>query len=370
VPSSETCTLLPCAREEDVSKNTRFQACLRLVRKLARDRVDPATGAVVVAREEWPSYRVRVASMNTFPTAAGLASSAAGYACLVYALAQLFNAEESYPGELSVIARQGSGSACRSLYGGLVRWEKGSRADGCDSRALQIADEVHWPEMRTLIMVVSDAKKDTSSTAGMVTSARTSELLAFRAQAVVPRRVELLERAYLERDFAAFGELTMRDSNQFHATCLDTYPPIFYMNDTSRALIRLVHAYNDYHGGVRAAYTFDAGPNAVIYTLEAYQQELLALLLFFFPPSGGGASKDEEGLPAIGNLDLYRQALETTLPHGLMQQVERAGFTAPRRSEVKMVYCTKVGGGPRRLAREDSLLDPATGLPFVQARAD
>lgn len=64
--------------------------------------------------------------------------------------------------------------------------------------------------------------------------------------------------------------ICMQDSNQFHAVCLDTYPPIFYMNDTSKAIIRLVHALNDFNGSICAAYTFDAGPNAVIYTLEKF----------------------------------------------------------------------------------------------------
>lgn len=51
---------------------------------------------------------------------------------------------------------------------------------------------------------------------------------------VVEPRLAEMEKAYLEKDFETFGKLTMQDSNQFHATCLDTYPPIFYMNDISR----------------------------------------------------------------------------------------------------------------------------------------
>lgn len=102
----------------------------------------------------------------------------------------------------------------------------------------------------------------------METSRLTSPLLKFRAEHVVQPRLEELEKAYLAKDFETFGKLTMQDSNQFHATCLDTYPPIFYMNDTSKLIIRLVHVINAYFGEVRAAYTFDAGPNAVIYTLE------------------------------------------------------------------------------------------------------
>jgi diphosphomevalonate decarboxylase len=122
--------------------------------------------------------------------------------------------------------------------------------------------------MRAVILVVSDKEKDTSSTSGMETSRLTSPLLQYRATSVVPNRLADMEAAYLRKDFEIFGRLTMQDSNQFHATCLDTYPPIFYMNDVSKTIIRLVHVINTYYQGVRAAYTFDAGPNAVIYCLD------------------------------------------------------------------------------------------------------
>ena len=64
---------------------------------------------------------------------------------------------------------------------------------------------------------------------------------------------------------------------------MDTYPPIFYMNDVSRCLVRLVHALNARHaeahgdGAIRAAYTFDAGPNAVIFTRREHAAEELNL---------------------------------------------------------------------------------------------
>jgi len=72
---------------------------------------------------------------------AGLASSAAGLACFVAALAKLYNVREAYPGQLSGIARQGSGSASRSMFGGFVKWQKGERLDGLDSIAIQVANE-------------------------------------------------------------------------------------------------------------------------------------------------------------------------------------------------------------------------------------
>ncbi|RFU23986.1 Diphosphomevalonate decarboxylase, partial [Scytalidium lignicola] len=77
-----------------------------------------------------------------------------------------------------------------------------------------------------------------------------------------------METAIQQRDFETFAKVTMTDSNSFHACCLDTFPPIFYLNDVSRAAIRAVEDINQAAGKTVAAYTFDAGPNAVIYYEE------------------------------------------------------------------------------------------------------
>lgn len=261
---------------------------MKEIRKRCRDRTttvgkDKESSIITIPAEELRTWKVRIVSRNTFPTAAGLASSAAGYACLVHTLADVYNVTETYKGELSTIARQGSGSACRSLYGGFVEWSMGTRVDGSDSLAVQIADEHHWPELSLLIAVVSDKKKDTGSTDGMVRSVATSPLLKHRSLAVVPERLTLIEKAYRNKDFTTFATLTMQDSNQFHAACLDTFPPIFYMNDISKRVISLVHKINEVAGSTIAGYTFDAGPNAVIFTLKPNVAHILAVLLANFP---------------------------------------------------------------------------------------
>src|SRR3954465_10724067 len=92
--------------------------------------------------------------------------------------------------------------------------------------------------------------------------------MQYRADVVVPERMRQRGKAIKERDFETFGRITMQDSNQFHAVCLDTYPPIFYMNDVSRSIVHLVHLYNEWCGKICVAYTFDAGPNAVIFGLK------------------------------------------------------------------------------------------------------
>jgi len=210
---------------------------------------------------------LKIVSSNNFPTAAGLASSAAGFAALVRAIADLYQLPQS-PAELSKIARQGSGSACRSLFGGYSAWAMGSAPDGSDSLAYEVAPQSHWPDMRACILVVSAEKKGVSSTSGMQLTVKTSTLFAERVRETVPARMRAMEQAIKEKDFETFAELTMRDSNSFHATCLDTYPPIFYMGDTSRAAVRAVEKINEAAGRTVAAYTFDAGPNAVIYYQE------------------------------------------------------------------------------------------------------
>ncbi|RHY89966.1 hypothetical protein DYB37_001204 [Aphanomyces astaci] len=309
-------------------QNKRIQVVLKEVRRLATSNAVDAHGRAI-AKEDWDLYKLHIVSINTFPTAAGLASSAAGYACLVAALVELYAAEEEYEGQFSAIARQGSGSACRSLHGGFVRWDKGVKADGTDSLAIQIADDKHWPELEAIICVVNDKEKDTSSTDGMNTSKDTSELLGFRArEVVVHKRLAAIEAAYKAKDFETFGKITMMDSNQFHATCLDTYPPIFYLNEISRSIIHLVHKYNHHAGAIQAAYTFDAGPNAVIFVEKKHTKDVLALLSHYFDST-------TEPLEVRGPVDT------TNLPH--VDPTLLASIKAqPTPGALKMLYHTTV----------------------------
>ncbi|XP_043292257.1 diphosphomevalonate decarboxylase [Cervus canadensis] len=327
-------------REEDVGQ-PRLQACLREIRRLARKRrsdglEDPLPLSL--------SYKVHVASENNFPTAAGLASSAAGYACLAYALARVYGVDS----DLSEVARRGSGSACRSLYGGFVEWQMGERPDGKDSIARQVAPESHWPELRVLILVVSAERKPMGSTAGMQTSVETSALLKFRAEALVPARMAEMTRCIRERDFQAFGQLTMKDSNQFHATCLDTFPPISYLSDTSRRIIQLAHRFNAHHGWTKVAYTFDAGPNAVIFTLDDTVAEFVAAVRHSFPPESNG-DKFLKGLP-----------VEPVL---LSDELKATLGMDPIPGGIRYIIATQVGPGPQVLDDPGAHLLGPDGLP-------
>jgi len=146
-------------QEEDITVNARMRNCLTEIRKRITD-IKLKNGSAIIPKEELANYKIHIVSHNNFPTASGLASSASGFASLVFTLAKLYGIEEKFPGELTTIARVGSGSACRSIYGGFVKWIAGTKPSGEDSIAVQIAPETHWP-MDVFILVVS-AKKKTS----------------------------------------------------------------------------------------------------------------------------------------------------------------------------------------------------------------
>jgi diphosphomevalonate decarboxylase len=215
-----------------------------------------------------------VVSKNNFPTSSGLASSASGGATLVFALnhALGLGLKDS---EVSIIARRISGSACRSLYGGIVKWNKGKKADGSDSFAEQVVDENYWPDLIDIVAIVDSSKKKISSSEGHAATVATSPLIKARLD-FAEKGVKTVIEAVKRRDFPMLGEAIMRDSNDMHAIMLDTYPPIIYLTDASRDIIYGIHELNK--DGIIAAYTFDAGPNAHIITTVKSRKMVLEVL--------------------------------------------------------------------------------------------
>jgi diphosphomevalonate decarboxylase len=215
--------------------------------------------------------------------------------------------------------------------------------------------------MHALICVVSDDKKGTSSTSGMQRSVETSSLLQHRIKHVVPERMAQISAAILAKDFSTFAKITMADSNQFHAIALDTDPPIFYMNDVSRAIVALIVEYNrisvEAGAGYKAAYTYDAGPNAVIYTLEKNVKEIASLILAYFPQKPGDF-KDVFGL--FGENAAKDINASAKVPDGFNEAVAKRFDIGA----VKGLIHTRVGDGPRRLSDSESLLT-ADGLPQI-----
>ncbi|HEV8578879.1 MAG TPA: diphosphomevalonate decarboxylase [Thermoanaerobaculia bacterium] len=206
---------------------------------------------------------VRMATRNTFPTAGGLASSASGFAALTLAAAGAFGKKASAK-ELSLLARRsGSGSACRSIFGGFVEWTA-SRGNGNtqedsfdeDSYARQLADAEHW-DLRNVIAVVEIGPKTVPSIEGH-RRALTSPYFEKR-QERLPERLEKVRRAIRERDLAALGPVIEEEAIDLHLIAMSSQPPIFYWSPGTIAVLRAVRELRQ--EGLAAWATMDAGAN-------------------------------------------------------------------------------------------------------------
>jgi len=213
--------------------------------------------------------RAEVVSDNNFPTATGLASSASGFAALAGAASAAAGLELSRR-ELSRLARLGSGSASRSVFGGFVLWRAGTRSDGRDSYARTIYDEHHWPELADLVVLVDDAPvKEIRSAEAMQATVRTSPDYPGRLESL-PGRIVRIVRAIGQRDAGKLFPLIMEECDNFRNVCETTQPPLDYLTATSRAVLSEVRALNRVAGRPVAGYTHDAGAHVHVFTLARH----------------------------------------------------------------------------------------------------
>ena len=266
--------------------------------------------------EKFANGELLIKSFNSFPTAAGCASSASSMSCLVKVLSKVFLKDSLSDIELSKLARQGSGSACRSVLGGFVEWYKFNE-DYKDSVAVQICNENHWRNLNVLLVIVSDKRKDTSSTDGMRVSKETSELLRCRVENIVPKRLKQMREAIQIKDFDSLCELTIKDSNNFHAVCRDTFPTICYLNDTSNFIIKCVERINNHYGKWICAYTFDAGPNAFLLVENENCEAIVNYLNFIFSEDSDASEKiknyDSTLVNLLNEMRIYRISIAANI---------------------------------------------------------
>ena len=215
-----------------------------------------------------------VVSYNTFPTASGLASSASGLAALTFAASKALGLDIGSE-RLSEITRIGSGSACRSLFGGFVVWDRGRKPDGSDSIAWQLFNEDYWPEITILICITTPKKKKISSRLGMKNTVESSEFFKLRPK-IAEAHLKQITEAIKKKDFSAMGRIIMKDAMNMHSTMLDTMPPIIYLNDISKEIIYAIEDLNESEKRIVGAYTFDAGPNACIICMKSDKAKILS----------------------------------------------------------------------------------------------
>jgi diphosphomevalonate decarboxylase len=194
-----------------------------------------------------------VKSKNSFPAGAGIASSASAFAALSLAASAACNLQLDSKA-LSQLARQGSGSASRSILGGYVIWYAGQTNE--HSYAEMIADKNHWP-LVDLITIVDTVHKPVGSSEGHLL-ADSSPLQDVRVSDT-PRRIEICRQAIMERDFTSLASIVEQDSNMMHAVMMTSNPALLYWSAATIHIMKTVARLRE--EGLDICYTIDAGPN-------------------------------------------------------------------------------------------------------------
>lgn len=193
----------------------------------------------------------RVVSKNSFPTGTGLSSSASGFAALSVAGAKAAGLNLSEK-QLSILARQGSGSACRSIPSGTVEWLDGDTSE--TSFAKTIFDKNHW-DIADVVTVVSEGRKEVS-TSDAHEEANTSPFMKVRVEGMKKKNQEL-KKLIKQKDFQKFGELIESEALELHSIYITQKPALIYLMPNSLLVMKLCKKWRE--EGLPVYFTVNTG---------------------------------------------------------------------------------------------------------------
>ena len=199
----------------------------------------------------------QIDSVNHVPTSAGFASSASGFAALAAAINETKQLDLNRR-ELSILARNGSGSASRSIYGGFVEWQAGH--DNESSFAVPI-DETPDIDLALLSVVINKHSKKISSTVGMENSVKSSPFYP-NWVTLVSSEIKEIKQAIAQKDLQKIGEISEHNAMSMHALTLSADPSFTYFAPETIRIIQLIQELR--RKGLFAYATIDAGPNVKI----------------------------------------------------------------------------------------------------------
>lgn len=212
--------------------------------------------------DAFPQVPMKITSINSFPTAAGLASSASGIAALVVGLKEYFKKDLAFD-DLVKITRQGSGSAVRSLVDGFAVWHQAGHVEALTNP---------FPNLKMLVAVVSDEKKTISSRDAMKITQATAPTYPQWLQDS-KNDYRSIRNAILNEQLDEVGAIMEKNSDRLHAVMKDSSPSIVYQTQTSLHILQTVRALRK--EGYFAYYTMDAGPNVKILTHDKDADKIL-----------------------------------------------------------------------------------------------
>lgn len=211
----------------------------------------------LVRQQAGISSAAKISSTNHVPTAAGLASSASGFAALAAAASKAAGLELDRQA-LSRLARRGSGSASRSIFGGFSEWIAGT--DDLTSYAHPIQENVTM-DIQMLTVVLDSSEKKIGSRQGMQHAIATSP---FYQTWITESAKDLIKikQAINANDLAAIGEIAENNALQMHSLNFTAKPGFTYFNGDTLKLLQLIQDLRAQ--GILAYATMDAGPNVKI----------------------------------------------------------------------------------------------------------
>lgn len=217
----------------------------------------------------------KIVSNNSFPKKAGLASSASGFAALTLAVVKALGLNLDKK-DLSILARQGSGSASRSIFGGFVEWVKGENDDGSDSFARKIASENYWPELRMIVAILTTNSKKIGSRSGMELTVKTSPFYNAWLKKI-ESDLETAKKSIVKRDFESLGKVMENNALKMHSTMITSNPPLFYWEPETITVMKKILELRE--SETECYFTIDAGPQVKILCLENDVEKIKSELL-------------------------------------------------------------------------------------------
>lgn len=197
--------------------------------------------------------KAKVSSNNNFPIAVGLSSAASGFAALTLAAVKAAGLNLSEK-ELSILARQASGSACRSIPSGFVEWLDGNTSD--TSYATQIFPPDHWA-IADVVAVVSTVRKEVSTSLGH-TKAQSSPFMSLRLSRMKDKN-EKVKKLIKEKNLKELGELIEQEALELHSIMLTQYPPLIYWTPGTLMIMKMVSQWRN--EGIPVYFTLNTGQN-------------------------------------------------------------------------------------------------------------
>ena len=214
-----------------------------------------------------------VQSTNHVPTAAGLASSASAFAALTLAASRAYELKDQAPRSLSILARQGSGSAARSIYGGLVHMNKGKAKDGHDAYATPI--ENHHLDLGMLVIPCDVGPKKVSSTVGMNHTQDTSPYYDMWVKSH-DADIQAAHAAIASNNFDDLGQIMEHSTLKMHATALTSQPGLWYWNPKTWEALNTIKEIRS--STLPCYFTMDAGPHVKVLVQRQQLDEIKKLL--------------------------------------------------------------------------------------------